>query len=132
MPEMCKQCSDRRAQLQFMEQVPATVFSFPYRKLKCLYKLSKNLFMMVLSKTFIKRHNFKCLSLSIVLPIRLHVCFALLTAGVVVGSVGGCRPDTATKPNNESSRSERGFIHFIFLWLDSALDRGRVPIWSPQ
>ena len=78
---------------------------------------------MVLLKTFFKRHIFKCLSLSTVLPICWHVCFALLTAGVVVGSVGGCRPDTATKPNNESSRSERGFIHFIFLWLDSALDR---------
>ena len=100
---------------------------FSLQKLQVVSK-----FRMALSKTFIKRHNFKRLSLSIVLPICLHVCFALLTAGVVVGSVGGCRPDTATKPNNESSRSERGFIHFIFLSLDSALDRGRVPIWSPQ
>ena len=61
-----------------------------------------------------------------------HVCFALLTAGVVVGAWEAADQTQPTKPNNESSRSERGFIHFIFLWLDSALDRGRVPIWSPQ
>ena len=36
MPEMCQQCSDRRAQLQYLEPLPATVFSFPY-------KLSQNL-----------------------------------------------------------------------------------------
>ena len=90
---------------------------------------------MVLLKTFIKGHIFKCLSLSIVLPICLHVCFALLTAGLQGwwwGAWEAADQTQPTKPNNESSRSERGFIHFIFLWLDSALDRGRVPIWSPQ